>query len=331
MGSRANLAVRQNGGWTHCGSNGMGYSLDAWLGLGPGPALAVARFFTAWDRHQWQSESVCEAGALIDLDDQDLLIFLNAEYGDRLARLEGYRRTWPGWTIRWACNGIADIADALGLDSTVLDRDPWDNTDLFQWGRSGADEPQDLSYVVTLGDTAHGLDGWAAEPWQIGPGLLDQLAGLPRLSTWPEVPRGGLHLDPATRHATAWSIMPVLGLPDRFADRWPGWTLDFCQDRYQEQERRCAGAFRFPDPAPAVERGAFNFAERVMDHWVGATAECRDGWLKRHENSDLLYGMGDAGLTIADLQESVDLLLGPERDRSDSLDVAAYARRYYSA
>jgi hypothetical protein len=190
----------------------MGYGLDAWLGLGPAPALVVVRSFPVWDRNEWQTESVCEAGALIDFDGKDLLVFLNASYGERLAALDGYRRTWPGWSIRWAYNGIADVTDALGLDRIVVEREPWDNTDLFPYGRADADEPLDLSYLVTVGDGAYGLDGWAARPWQLGRHLLDQLTGLPQPWTSREVPRGGLHLDPVARRVVVWSIDPVLGL-----------------------------------------------------------------------------------------------------------------------
>jgi hypothetical protein len=41
VGSRANVAVLTDGEWWHCGSNGMGYSLDAWLAVGPEPARAL--------------------------------------------------------------------------------------------------------------------------------------------------------------------------------------------------------------------------------------------------------------------------------------------------
>ncbi|MER5337054.1 hypothetical protein [Micromonospora sp. NPDC002717] len=352
MGSRANVAVRLNGEWTHCGSNGMGYSLDAWLALGPAPALAVIESFAVWDRDEWQIESSCEAGALIDLDGQDLLFFLDADYDQRLADLDGYRRTWPGWTIRWAYNGIADITDALDLDRAVLRRKPWDNTDLFQWGHPDAQEPPDLRYLVTVGDAGYGLSGWAVPPWQVGPDLLDQLTGLPQPSTWPEVPRGGLHLDPAARRAGVWSVDPVLGLADRFAECWPGWTLEFWQDRYQEQERRCAGAFRFPDPAPAVDLCGYALLRRVMQHWVRATAEFRDSWPQEQEDYDPFYGTRNARLSVADLQRLGELLLGPDRDPhhppaiphgwpafwtewattgdwSRPLDVAAYARQLH--
>ncbi len=158
-------------------------------------------------------------------------------------------------------------------------------------------------------------------PWEIGPSLLDQLDGLPRLSTWHEIPRGGLHLNPATRRATVWSIDPVRGLSDRFADRWPGWTLDFREDRYRESTK----AFTFPDPEPAAGQYAYVLADRVAKHWAPGIVEYRDSVRKRRRGQDMLNGTGGAGLTIAALRKFVDQLLEPV-DQPRPFDVAAYAR-----
>ncbi|GGN72283.1 hypothetical protein GCM10010112_40400 [Actinoplanes lobatus] len=318
MGSRANVAIRMDGAWTHCGSDSIGYSLDAYLALGPEPALAVFGAMPAWDDPaQWQTESVCEAGALIDLDAQELLFFLDVDYHQRLALLDGCRRTWPGWTIRWAYNGIADVTDALGLDRAVLGRQPWDNTALFKWHKPGPEEELVLHHVITVGTTAYGLDYNAEAPWSIGPALLDQLFELPRVTTLPRVPRSGLHLDPAARTAGVWSTEPVYGLTERFADRWPGWTLRFWEDRYLEQQRRCGNGFTFADPADLAGASAQALVDRVLRHWVPATTVPGGG------PQDPYRGQRDAGLTVDDLQPLTDALLGPSRA---PVDVAAYAK-----
>ena len=237
------MAVREGGEWWHCGSHGMGYSLDAWLAPGPDPALAVFRSFPVWERDEWQWESTCEAGALIDLDARDLLVFLDLPYERRIAQLDTYRRNWPDWTVRWAFNGLSDVTDALGLPRAVVRPEPWDTTDLFRWGRPDPGSPEQLRYLVTVNDVAYGLNDWAVPPWQIGPALLDQLGDLPRVSRWPGVPEGGLHLEPESRTAGIWSVGRLLRAGERFAARWPGWTLEVWDDRYAEQERRCGGAF----------------------------------------------------------------------------------------
>ncbi|MDI6104715.1 hypothetical protein QLQ12_39605 [Actinoplanes sp. NEAU-A12] len=327
MGSRVNVAVRQGGDWTHCGSNGLGYSLGAYLALGPGPALAVvrSRSLPVWDRRQWQLESTCEGAALIDLDARDLLFFLDLGYEQRLAVLEAYGRTWAGWTVRWAYNGLADVTDALGVSRDVLQRDPWDGTDLFRWHRPGPDEELVLRQMITVGEVAYGLDHHAVDPWEIGPALLDQIGDLPRVTTLPEMPRAGLHLDPVARTAGVWSVAPVRNLTERFAGRWPGWTLEFWEDRYREHASRCAGVFEFPDPAVAVEESVHDLVENVLHHWLRAMPEFRQRWPAKEEaDYDPYYGTRDAGLTIADLQRLCGALLGPDRD---PVDVAARARK----
>ncbi|WP_203823513.1 hypothetical protein [Actinoplanes palleronii] len=299
----------------------MGYSLDAWLALGPGPAVAMFRSgsWPAWTPEVWQHESWAEAGALIDLDARELLFFVSADYARRRALIEACRRVWPGWVVRWAYNGISDVTDALGLDRAVVRREPWTNDDLFHWVRPGADDPPRWHYLVSVGAVTY----WPApyKPWEIGPALLGQLSELAQVAELPDVPGGGLHLDPVTRTAGVWSIDPVDGLAERFFARWPGWTLEFWDDRYQEQEIRC-GAFRFVEPAADVRR----LARRVLDHWLPSTEMFRDQWPAADEGYDRYYGTRDARLTVADLQRLVDLLLGPD---AAPIDVAAHARKMH--
>lgn len=309
VGSRANVAIRQDGRWTHHGSNGLGYGIDTYLALGPGPAVALFRsdHWPVWDRDEWQHEGSAEGGALIDLDARDLLIFFPAGYGDRLVALDVLARTWPGWTVRWAWNGIADITDALGLDRRVLHREPWDGAGLL---------PRDdrLRFVITVDDVAYRLGHAAVAPWAVGPALLDQLGGLPRAAEPSEIPRGGLHLDTAARTAGVWSIDPVAGLIERFAARWPGWTLEFWADRCREQELR--GAVRFADPPAGRDEHARVLAQRVARDWIGGLHELRDCWSSEWWSGDG-NGTREAGLTVADLQSFADMLCGPEAERLD--------------
>ncbi|MFC4044747.1 hypothetical protein ACFO1B_40600 [Dactylosporangium siamense] len=322
MGSRANVAVRQDGVWTHRGGGGLGYSLDTLLALGPDPALAafLSPTFPVWQEHQWYRESSCESGALIDVDAKELLVFLNVDYDERCAYLDAYRRTWPGWNVRWAYNGIVDVTDALGLDRAVLTREAWDDTDLFRWGRPDPQEPPKLHYLITIEDAAYGLADNVVRPWALGPAVLEQLVDLPRLSTWPEIPRGGMHVDPADHTVGVWSIDPVYGLVERCGERWPGWTVEFWHDRYAEQQRRCAGTFRFPDPGPAVDLCGYAMAKRVVEHWICTTPQFLPH-IPMRTSYDGTYGMRYAGLTVADLQRLGELILGPDRDPNTELTV----------
>ncbi|GAA1618549.1 hypothetical protein GCM10009828_053410 [Actinoplanes couchii] len=132
-----------------------------------------------------------------------------------------------------------------------------------------------------------------------------------------------MHLDPGARRATVWSTERVLGLEERFAGHWPGWSLDFCQDRFVEQELRFGAAFRFPGPAAGAGPHAAALAERAMEHWARGTVEYSGIRPVPRRGYDPLYGTGDAGLTVAELQRLVDLLLEPGQERC--VDVAEYA------
>lgn len=327
VGSRANVAIKEDGRWAHYGSNGMGYSLDAWLALGPGPVLAMfgGGAWPAWEPGEWQWESWALAGALVDVDARELLLFLECGYDERLGALEAYPRVWPGWTVRWAWNGMSDITDALGLDRAVVRREPWTETDLFRWGRPEKDPTAEpwMYQLITVGDVAYGPAPDRA--WEIGPSVLGQIPELRQVAVWPKVPRAGLHLDPDTRSAGIWSIEPVHGLTERFAERWPGWTLDFWEDRFAEQEARCGGAFRFP--VPDVDQAVRRLVGRMLDHALVTNEMFSDRWPAPEEEYDPYYGLRDARLTIDDIQGIADRLLGPGREPVDVAARAAKMRR----
>jgi hypothetical protein len=59
--------------------------------------------------------------------------------------------------------------------------------------------------------------------------------------------------------------VPVSGIRDAWAERWPGWDLTFCEGRYAEQVERCAGAVDLP--APSASDGLDHLREGVEIHW----------------------------------------------------------------
>jgi hypothetical protein len=329
VGKRANVAIRQNGTWTHRGSNGMGYSLDQWMILGPDAALAVMNGHPVWVPGEWNGEYWCEAGALIDLDLRELLYFNTDDYAWRAAVLDGLRRTWTGWTIRPAYDGIADITDALGLERAVIGRSGWDSEMLFPYGS----EPEEkIHYLVTVGESAYAVGASAQQPWRLGPRLLDQVVNQPLVRTLDGLPRGGVHVDADSRTVGVWSTEPMCGFSERFAGLWPGWMLMFWEDRYQEQQARC-GSFRFPNPDPQVRVCRAELVRSTIRQWIFQTVEL----VAVRGPMVFDYGMSAAGLTVADLQRLGEAILGtdsdtqytPERDAywMRPLDVAALAQR----
>jgi hypothetical protein len=116
MGQRANLILIERGQremyYTHWRAN----TLDRDLFWGPDHA---ARFIRAQQaRTHWLDEVWAEGGAVLDRDAHVLLMFggedVRIDVSLRRVYLDLLRHVWSGWDVRWAYEGIADVADYVG-------------------------------------------------------------------------------------------------------------------------------------------------------------------------------------------------------------------------
>lgn len=249
---------------------GYGYGLDYHVAVGPELVLAWlderAQGSDPAEAAQWLGDTLCEGGVLLDVDKQSMLVFSElpwlgpgeTAYEYRLAMLDGWSRTWPGWRIEWAYDGLADLARYVGaapepLHDLGLPEDP-------------PADPGNAGYLVTVDGVSWALPSHADAPWDLGVRLIDLLAGREPLTARDRVPLGGLDLDVARRHARLWTIRPLCGARERWPHLWPGWELSFHEDKYSV-------GLPIPDPAPALAE----LAERVREYWApGRAAEIRD-------------------------------------------------------
>ncbi|MFC5007112.1 hypothetical protein ACFPIJ_56075 [Dactylosporangium cerinum] len=293
MGSPANFVTIRDGKVTVAYSRNGALEILEISVFGP---EFVTRFLDAWQRLGPTDEfdDDAEGGLLVDFDRRVLMMF-SAHRGTHLraAYLDAVTRTWPGWQVRWAYDGIADLMDHAGADSSHLRGKPAEPAALY-WRERTEQLPPHLRdrieqmpprYVVTIGDTqAYGL-GWnAVAPWRVGPGLIEQLDPADRITTAETMPEAGMHLDPSTRTAGVWSaVQPLHGLAGYWPRLWPGWTLLLWDDRSGEQLQRCAGSVTFPAAEPL---GRARLAESVMMTWSFFVAEdfrrnCRRAYIFR--------------------------------------------------
>ncbi|MFI7548024.1 hypothetical protein [Actinoplanes sp. NPDC049599] len=249
---------------------GYGYGLDYHVAVGPELVLAWlderAQASDPAEGQEWLGDTLCEGGVLLDVDEQVMLVFselpwLNstkAAYEWRLAMLDGWSRTWPGWRIEWAYDGLADLARYVGVNpETLHDLDPPEDPPI---------DPDDAGYLVTIAGTSWTLPGYADAPWEHGLRLIGLLAGRQPITAPDHVPLGGLHLDIPRRRAQLWTIRPLCGARERWPQLWPGWELSFHEDRYP-------AGLPIPDPGPALA----GLAERVHEHWApGRAREIRN-------------------------------------------------------
>ncbi|MEV4508187.1 hypothetical protein AB0K00_04425 [Dactylosporangium sp. NPDC049525] len=282
MGNRANYVVIAQGetvlGWSRWGATSIVADLLA------GPAAATAALRPAEPPEPLPPDSVealrwsgvtpvdelmtdvyCEGAALIDHDRRVLLAFEETDdYVTFVDGLAGLVEAWPGWHVRWAFDGVLDVAAYLGQDRGPLR----DQRVPDQAGEQGLPAPFHGPGEVDPDRSEHWYEGvlsirrpdgtvelylasddqttiaWttAAQVEALPPGF----AHLER----PELPRWGLHLDQAARAGGLWCMARLGGALIDLSPGWPGWTWTFWGGDLRRQLDACAGALRVP-PLPA--------------------------------------------------------------------------------
>jgi len=259
VGQRANLILVEECKYQLFYSHWCANTLPRDLFWGPEHAAAFIRIQRSVDDSGWLDDVWAEGGALLDLDRKHFLLYggeaILYEVPLRRIYLELLAKVWNGWTVRWAYEGIADLADYVQLprervltkgdqESTVCTLTPPDQQD---W--------TDLVASVRFDDGAvrlFPLAGDVASYLSAGPKLTDNLHtvdGLPRLflDEWTtEFPGGGFHLDLSVKRLDFWVARDAPDIGNRVARAWREWETHWHHDQYERQLERTGGNLRFP-------------------------------------------------------------------------------------
>ncbi|MFD3457114.1 hypothetical protein ACFWVC_33670 [Streptomyces sp. NPDC058691] len=201
---------------------------------------------------EWRDEGLCQAAALIDLRSRTLLFFAwegpITQMRHRAVMWDALRGAWPGWELLWTYDGPAELRTHLGLDPEDV---------RYRGGRTipdaalGVDDEElaerdPMVRVVTVGaDRCYVLSAGNDHPVAEGPAVLERLAGAPDHHRCEVAAESGLHVDPDRRRVGWWLLGAAARAPE-MASRWPGWTVEFWQDRWEEHIRASAGRFSPP-------------------------------------------------------------------------------------
>ncbi|MFF7459234.1 hypothetical protein [Kitasatospora sp. NPDC008115] len=270
MADRANfVVVRGSGEYELYLSRFGAVGIDLDLLVGPAGTLAMVRRLSADDR--WLDDVFCQGAALLDLGRKVLLLFAwegpSVGLRHRAATLELLRQAWAGWEVRWAYDGNADLRTYLGLDPEhVRDRDGGTSAGaLLEPDDEGLAEPDPMAAVVTVGSDRCFVVATAGDhPVREGSALLDRLVGAPEHGVCRVAAEAGVHVDPLRRRV-GWWVLGSAAEAYEMPRRWPGWTVEFWEDRWEEHVRAAGGRFR----PPAVDR------ERALAEVRAAAAEHR--------------------------------------------------------
>lgn len=264
MGQRANLAiVTPEPGYelyyTHWRAN----SLDGDLFWGPDEALRFARAQRSRSEGaHWLDEVWAEGGAVIDMVRRDPLWFggedVRWDVPLRRMHLRLMRAMWPGWTVRWADEGVVDLARRIGLPlATVLVAEKDDTTGPAGYELTAPEQPDWIMGILSLRRASgalglFALDGLFDDLARVGPPLADALTRseldeqLDYGARSREFPSGGVHVDEARRHVEVWLGSEAADFDRRLRAAWPGWTVVWRRDRFESQLELCDGRLVFP-------------------------------------------------------------------------------------
>jgi hypothetical protein len=209
----------------------------------------------------WMDDIACEAAAVVDHDRRVLLLFTwhLETYEERRTLFAVLARTWPGWEVRWAYDGLEDVVAHVGVERESV-RSELGARPGGPLHAAAPDEP-DFTIAVTVtyrdGPQAHAVFSEnVSDVLAHGPDVVRQLLPGSRVSRLPHIPYGGVHIDVPARRVAAWTRGNFLG-GAAAADRlpgWPGWEWTCWYDAHERQQEASAGALAFaaPDPAAGV-------------------------------------------------------------------------------
>ncbi|WP_152628243.1 hypothetical protein [Streptacidiphilus neutrinimicus] len=256
MGSRAQYVVVENGAWQRFGSHWGANRIAADLLAGP---AAATRCFRALDETEtWLDDLWCEGAALVDHDRRVLLWYaFQDSWADHRAVRAVLARTWPGWDVRFAHDGMGDLTHHLGLGRELTREPGWLEHHEPSWFTDEDSEPWAVVSLRFPDGSVRAFGGGCRETVEHvldGPGLIDLLlraAPTPQLT---DMPYGGVHFEPAARTVSVWAVQTVAGLNGWPLPGWEGWTLDFHGDDHAHHAAVLPSDYPFPQSplAPAL-------------------------------------------------------------------------------
>jgi hypothetical protein len=258
MGQRANLIVVEGGDYQLFYGHWCANTLPRDLFWGPEHALAFIRIQRPVD--DWLDDVWAEGGALLDLDRNHFLLYGGEDVLHdvplRRVYLALLAKVWGGWTVRWAHEGIAALADYVRYPRGKVLTKPDSEFAACTLSPPEQKDWTDLVASVRFHDGTMRLFPLAGDlPCYLsgGPKLTEniQSEGLDWLflDEWTnEFPAGGFHMDLSVLRLDFWVARDAPDILSRTEQAWAGWQVCWHCDRYEAQLERTAGVLRFPLP-----------------------------------------------------------------------------------
>jgi len=257
VGQRANLIIFENGTYDLYYSHWCANSLLKDLFWGPEHALKFIKIQNKVDNETgWLDEIWAEGGTVLDVDKKNLLLYggedLLQDIPLRRVYIEVLAQVWSGWNVKWAYEGIADLAEYVGYPKSKVLKQTEGETVRF----CPPKEKDWLSIIASVkfidGCTlVFPLDGIIEDFLCYGPKLvdiIDKSFGHKEITVqeWTAAfPIGGFHIDVAERTLDYWLADDAPGLLIRLKEKWHGWKVNWHIDCFESHTEKANGRIVF--------------------------------------------------------------------------------------
>ena len=303
--------------------------LDAELFWGPRLALDfIVQRPPVAEPDWWLDTRWCEGAAILDFDRSVLTWFGGQELlwdvPLRRAHLELMSGPWRGWEIQWAYEGILSIADELALPRASFrarreDGANPDYTPELLWVNESYPEDNLIATSVCLDDGTLLVGRLCGDDdsLHIGPALIDVLianGSVDPLRWEGEFPQGGVHVNCARRTLDTWWASKTFDLVECTRAAWPGWTVRWHRDRYEQQLELAGGRFIWPTAEDLPMR-----IVQSLEHCVHSQA--------RNPVRELLPVLAAEGAKLDHINPATDVARGSVGDPNEKRAILAALAR----
>lgn len=248
----------------------------------------------------WLDTIWAEGGAVIDLQSKTFLLFGGEDllYDVPLRRLflRMLTTSWQGWAIRWAFEGIVDIAEYLGVAREQVIAVS-DKTNEAAAVLTSPQERDWLSCICTIRSVdnlaIYPLEGMLIDYLLSGPKLVAGSKAVPSYSTlnvsdWTAYfPTGGFHIDLDEQQLDFWMAEDCPNGLTAVANMWSDWKVNWHKDYFESQVELTNSALTL-NPRPQSELlsdllkmldqdskpvDILELAQRMSDHEGGGKVE----------------------------------------------------------
>jgi hypothetical protein len=248
MGQRANLVLVDENGYQLYYNHWCANRLDSDLFWGP--ELAIEYIKQQQPTEQWLDEVWAEGGVVLDTHKKVLLWYggesILYEIPLRRLYLKLMKHVWKGWEIRWAHDGILDMADYVGVPRSVVVHSRLGEPDRQFRPPSGKSfsAPEKLRHIQSVGSIRLSDGSIRVYPsdritlcmLKYGKLLIEAIRSQLGVAEWHQhfnqSLKGGFHIDFMEKKLSVWRSYSI-GAIHHIVAHWPGWQIDWLRDDFE--------------------------------------------------------------------------------------------------